>query len=142
MTILDQLTRKRKNLADYLIPPLPFQAKEATRVGGWLSLGCALALLGQKPLLAAFLLFLVLVFDGIDGVLARRAGENNAEIDWAADRFSEFMIGSAYLIYHPGWGGIIFLLLFVMNNFLPWRRIPVLPLRQVWLVILVSIFCR
>ncbi|MDI6791748.1 MAG: hypothetical protein QME81_02610 [bacterium] len=125
-------------MADSLVPSLPFQAKEATRIGGWLSLGCALALLSKNLLIAAILLSLVLVFDVIDGVLARRAGENNPEIDWAADRFSEFMIGSAYLIYHPGWGGTTFLLLFVANNFLPWRRIPVLPLRHILLAILVT----
>ena len=83
------------------------------------------------------LLIASLLLDVADGVAARRNGEDNPHVDWAADRFGELaLIGGLFWrdsIWIGGayWVGGAYSVCYALNIFLPRWGVPVLPLRQV-----------
>jgi phosphatidylglycerophosphate synthase len=97
------ITRWRKNLADALVPSIPLQADDVTRIRGWVCFGTAIALLYRNLPFAIWLLFFALVLDSADGAVARRQGVDCPQTDRAMDIFTEFMLYAAYLTSYPGW---------------------------------------
>ena len=97
------ITQFRKNLADALLPSIPLQADDVTRIRGWVCFGTAIALLYRNLPSAIWLLFLALVLDSADGAVARRQGVDCPQTDRAMDIFTEFMLYAAYLKSYPGW---------------------------------------
>ena len=133
MALLRRLTEGRKHLADKLLGggPLPFSAEEVTRVSAWCCFLAAWARCGDRLGWAFWLLIAALVLDIVDGSVARRNGENNPHVDWAADRFGELaLVGALLWREEPLWVGIAYAVCYVLNVFLPRWRIPVLPLRH------------
>jgi len=74
------------------------------------------------------LLLIVIILDALDGASARIRNISHPEKDIAADRFSELIIAAA-LINKNFPGSLIIFLLVIINIFLPYRFIPILPLR-------------
>jgi phosphatidylglycerophosphate synthase len=97
------VTRWRKNLADVLVPSIPLQADDVTRIRGWVCFLVAIALLYRNLPFAIWLLFFALVLDSADGAVARRQGVDCPQTDRAMDIFTEFMLYAAYLKSYPGW---------------------------------------
>jgi phosphatidylglycerophosphate synthase len=93
-----------------------------------------LLLLPKVSLLAVETLLLsIVLFDALDGAAARAQGINNPEKDVAADRFSELLITSA-LVNRDYPYSLLLLFLTIVNIFLPYKFIPILPLRIVFIV--------
>lgn len=85
-------------------------------------------------LLALIFLLLILLLDVLDGVMARRIGKKDEEVDLACDRISELLI----FLHNP-----LFLFLSLLNIWLSVvrmkKKIPiVLPVRQIFLFILIK----
>jgi phosphatidylglycerophosphate synthase len=74
------------------------------------------------------LLASIVLFDALDGAAARVRGVNNPEKDISADRFSELLIISA-IVSKDYPGGLPILFISLVNIFLPYKFIPILPLR-------------
>jgi len=79
------------------------------------------------------LLLNIIMFDALDGAAARARGVSNPEKDVAADRFSELLIASA-LVTKDYPGGLLVFSISLMNLFLPYKFIPILPLRVLLLI--------
>lgn len=140
MGLLEILKDFRKRGADAVLNNVSMHADEATRLGMWLCFGASVALLLNALFWALMLLIGGLIFDVVDGAMARRQGLDRPEVDWAADRYTEFVIFSALIYRRPGPLSLGFFLLFLLNVFLPVKRIPVLPLRQALAVYLGALF--
>jgi phosphatidylglycerophosphate synthase len=131
MDVFEKIEHYRKAALDWVLPDLRIAANDITRAGGWLCFLASLAILRRSVLLAVVLLAGGLSLDGIDGSLARRQGQSRPEVDWATDRFSEFSLCAAYFYSYPGWVASVFLILYAINVFLPFRWVPSAPLRAV-----------
>jgi phosphatidylglycerophosphate synthase len=107
------ITRGRKNLADALVPSIPLQADDITRIRGWVCFATAIALLYRNLPFAFWSLFLALVLDSVDGAVARRQGVDCPQTDRAMDIFTEFMLYAAYLKSYPGWVSTVLMILWV-----------------------------
>jgi phosphatidylglycerophosphate synthase len=107
------ITRGRKNLADALVPSIPLEADDLTRIRGWVCFATAIALLYRNLPFAFWLLFFALVLDSADGAIARRQGVDCPQTDRAMDIFTEFMLYAAYLKSYPGWVSTILMILWV-----------------------------
>jgi len=139
MDILGAVKGFRKTAADIVLNNVRMHPDEATRVSMWLCFATSSAILLGAWLWALLLLIAGLFFDVVDGAMARRYGVNRPEVDWAADRYTEFIIFAALIFRGPGPFSLAFFLLFLFNNFLPVGKIPILPLRQ---VLVLYIFIR
>ena len=129
------ITRWRKNLADALLPSIPLQADDVTRIRGWVCFLAAIALLYRHLPAAIWLLFFALVLDSADGAVARRQGTDCPQTDRAMDIFTEFMLYAAYLESYPGWISTALMILWVVpktlwiahylkRRFVPDFRVP------------------
>jgi len=79
------------------------------------------------------LLVNILLLDALDGAAARARKINNPEKDVSADRFSELLI-TVTLVTKDYPGGMLIFFISLINILLPYKFIPILPLR-VFLVI-------
>jgi phosphatidylglycerophosphate synthase len=107
------ITRGRKNLADALVPSIPLEADDVTRLRGWVCFATAIALLYRNLPFAFWLLFFALVLDSADGAIARRQGVDCPQTDRAMDIFTELMLYAAYLKSYPGWVSTTLMILWV-----------------------------
>ena len=108
------ITQFRKDLADALLPSIPLQADDVTRIRGWVCFGTAIALLYRNLPFAIWLLFFALVLDSADGAVARWQGTDCPQTDRAMDIFTEFMLYAAYLKSYPGWVSTVLMVLWVV----------------------------
>lgn len=136
MDFLEAVKDFRKHAADAAFGGISIHPDEATRISAWLCLATSMAMLLGAWLAAFLLLMGGLIFDVVDGAVARRQGLHRPEVDWAADRYTEFAIFSAFIYRRPGPLSLAFFLLYLLNNFLPIRSMPALPLRQVFAIYL------
>ena len=110
-----------------------------------LGLACspiAYLLISERAILASIIaLFLVMLLDALDGIVARAKGETSSEDGWmvdvAVDRVSEAVISLAL--------SRIFILLTILNMGLAllsyrYRKHAIIPLRQAILVILLAYY--
>ncbi|MSP12624.1 MAG: hypothetical protein EXR62_06665 [Chloroflexi bacterium] len=136
MDIFKVVTSVRRHVMDVLIPVImPISANEITRLGGWFCFIAALGLLAGLPLVSLAGVFTGLFLDGIDGSVARHKGIAHPYIDMAMDRYTELILFSAFGVRYPGVWAMLFLVALMVNLFLPKGRIPVLPLRAMFLVV-------
>ncbi len=134
MSFYSEFTSKRRLVADRLLGPIHrvvgVDADEITRISGWLCFLGAGALLLEHFVWAAGFVLAALIFDTLDGTYARLQGKSGVQTDWAMDRFTEAILTASLAIASRetivSW---IFVVAFVVNIFLPTRRVPILPLR-------------
>ena len=144
MAFRDALTQARKSGADRLFGGwrFSFSGSEVTRVGAWLCLFAAIARFQDRVGWALALLLAALILDIFDGVVARQRGENNPEIDLAADRFGELVFVGALFWRDSLWVALAYTTCYFANVFLPFKRVPVLPLRHALGVYFVFLLVR
>lgn len=132
--VLTGIKKGRKWLADRLFSIFRIHPDEITRIMLWMSFLAGMLYLFDHPTYAVVFVGFTVLFDGFDGAMARKLGLDRPYVDMAADRYSEFFIFSSFLYLHTRPSAFIFLGLGILNNFLPWRRIPILPLRQIFFI--------
>lgn len=131
MALLDELTRRRRALADAALGwlPLPVASRDVSRLAAWACFAAAAARLAGAVAPAFALLVASLVLDMIDGVGARRRGEHRPHVDRATDRFSESLFVGVLLLRDPLPIALAYAVAYAANVFLPIGRLPVLALR-------------
>ncbi|MBI3941428.1 MAG: hypothetical protein HY326_00315 [Chloroflexi bacterium] len=136
MDIFKVVTSLRRRVMDLLIPVImPISPNEVTRLGGWFFFIATLGLLAGLPGVCLGGLVTGLLLDGIDGSVARHKGITHPYIDVAMDRYTEFILFAAFAVRYPGGWDLLFLVALVANIFLPRGKIPVLPMRAVFLIV-------
>jgi len=125
------------NILNHFLSPFESLNLSVNRIS-WLSL-CAsiiasILLRTERIMLGAFSIFGVLFLDSLDGFLARKRGMASNDgliVDVACDRISEFVI------FHPH---TTWTILAVVNTYMTilrirYEKIPILPLRHVFMVL-------
>ena len=113
------MTDARKRFADRLMGggPLPFSAEEATRWSAWCCFLSGWALMADRLGWAVGLLSVGVLLDVVDGVIARRNGEENPHVDWAADRFGELVLIGGLFWRDSVWIGGAYAACYTLNIF-------------------------
>lgn len=142
MSMHTAFTSFRKKTADKLFTALyrvfPVDADEITRLSGWMGFIAALLILIKADIAAAIVIVIMILTDGIDGTYARLQNKNSPQTDWGMDRFTEaILVGAVFMRAPESLFSLAFAGLFILNNFLPFRFFPVLPLRHLVAIYLI-----
>jgi len=123
---------------------LPIDPNKISGLSVLLSFPVAYFILKNMFLLAASVLFLILILDLLDGAIARGRKINSYQgqiVDWAADRISEAIIFMPLFTYYKF--SILLVILNILVNFaVIKKKLVVIPLRHlllIWLIYVVLV---